>query len=315
MVQNHIADRSKKVVGGDGEIANGGDMQDVKLTEADFNKQSIRDSYLGTSFSPDKRAEDEIAGHIRWFNGTVDDLSGLCSNDEQHAYLTEQLPRFRAKYLEHASACTAAHSSCISTMIAGGSNFPVRRAEKANASHIRHINAMLDWQPRAIAAIKKGIEERKTPDQVEADYMDDVRKMVRHAYLREDFGRRNFYGRFQTWARLASPKMVQTALDYLKEYQDKYHEGKGFTARHKIWQVVGACADEPTEDQSVEINGISVVRNGRLDRVQIIFPGKPEPDVITQLKAHGWQWSPKNVAWQRQNTDNAYRSAVEIARM
>lgn len=287
-------------------------MQLTKLTESDFDRQALESAYRGTSFVPEKRAADEIAGNVRWFNGTVDDMARLCSNEEQRAYLAEQLPRFKDKYLGLFRACTAAQSRCLSTMIAGGSNFPVRRAEKANASHMRHINAMIDWQPRAIAAIKKGIEERKTPAQVEADYMDDVRKMVRHAYLRADFGRRNFYGRFQTWAKYASDEMVRTALDYLKEYQDKYHDGKGFTPRHKIWQVVGGSNAEQSADESVEINGISVVRNGSLDRVQIIFSGKPEPYLIAKLKAHGWRWSPKNCAWQRQNTDNAYRSALEI---
>ena len=288
-------------------------MNNFKLTETDFDRRAIESSYRGTSFVPDKRARDEIESRINWFNGHVDEFESMCTNDEQRAYLAEQLVRFKAKYLGHALSISAAQGRCISTMIAGGSNFPVRSAEKANASHMRHINAMLDWQPRAIAAIKRGIEERKTAAQVEDDYMDDVRKMIMHAYIREDLGRRNFYGRFQTWARYASDKMVRAALEYLKGYQDKYHDGKGFTARHKIWQVVGGSNAEQSADESVEINDITVVRNGRLDRVQIIFPGKPEPDVIAKLKAHGWRWSPKNGAWQRQNTDNAYRSAVDIA--
>ena len=287
-------------------------MQTIKLTESDFDRQAIESAYRGTSFVPEKRAVDEIESRINWFNGHVDEFAALCSNDEQRAYLAEQLVRFKEKYLGHARAISAAQGRCISTMIAGGSNFPVRRAEKANASHMKHINAMLDWQPRAIAAIKRGIEERKTPAQIEADYMDDVRKMVSHAYLREDFGRKNFYGRFQTWAKYASNEMVRAALEYLKEYQVKYHDGKGFTPRHKIWQMVGGSNAEQSEDETVEINGISVVRNGSIDRVQIIFPGKPEPGVIAKLKAHGWRWSPRNGAWQRQNTDNAYRSAVEI---
>lgn len=216
-------------------------MQDIKLTEADFDKKSIRDSYLGTSFSPDKRADDEIAGHIRWFNGTVDDLAGLCSNDEQRAYLSEQLPRFRAKYLEHASACTAAHSRCISTMIAGGSKFPVRRAEKANASYMRRVNESLEWQRKVIAAIRRGISNA-----------------------------------------------------------GKAKETPG-----------GPVAENTT----TTVGDVEIIRNYELSRVQIIFSDKPEPDVIAQLKAHGWRWSPKNCAWQRQNTSNAYLSAVEIAGM
>lgn len=214
-------------------------MDNFKLAESDFDRQKIEDSYLGTSFSPDKRAADEIVMHIRWFNNTVDDLARLCSNDEQRACLAEQLTRFKAKYLDHSRACTAARSRCISTMITGGSNFPVRRAEKANSSYMRRLNDFLEWQRKAIIAIRKVIA----------------------------------------------------------------NAGK----------VKDAPSGPVSENAETTVGDIEIIRNYELSRVQIIFSGKPEPEVIAQLKAHGWRWSPKNGAWQRQNTDNAYRSAVGIA--
>lgn len=53
------------------------------------------------------------------------------------------------------------------------------------------------------------------------------------------------------------------------------------------------------------IGEIKVLQNTEQNRPQIIFPGKPEPEMIKQLKASGFKWSPRNVAWQRQLTPNA----------
>lgn len=45
-------------------------------------------------------------------------------------------------------------------------------------------------------------------------------------------------------------------------------------------------------------------------RICFEFDGKPESDVISTLKANGFKWSPRNMRWQRQNTDNG-RSAAD----
>lgn len=57
---------------------------------------------------------------------------------------------------------------------------------------------------------------------------------------------------------------------------------------------------------------ITVVTNYDLDRVQIIFPGKPEESVRKLLSGSGWKWSPTNKAWQRKLTGNAQHSAHQI---
>ena len=54
------------------------------------------------------------------------------------------------------------------------------------------------------------------------------------------------------------------------------------------------------EDSEKEVNGIKVVQNTYENRVQLIFPDKPAPEVRTILKREGFRWSPTNTAWQRQ---------------
>jgi hypothetical protein len=46
-------------------------------------------------------------------------------------------------------------------------------------------------------------------------------------------------------------------------------------------------------------NGVRMVENVELNRVQLFFPGKPELAVRTALKSSGFRWSPSEGAWQR----------------
>lgn len=53
------------------------------------------------------------------------------------------------------------------------------------------------------------------------------------------------------------------------------------------------------ETKETEHNGIRIVENVEENRIQIIFPGKPEASVRSLLKSNGFRWSPMNSAWQR----------------
>lgn len=59
------------------------------------------------------------------------------------------------------------------------------------------------------------------------------------------------------------------------------------------------------EEKEYEYNGITVIQNTELNRLQLIFDGKPSDEVRDILKSNGFKWSPKNTAWQRQLTQNA----------
>lgn len=48
-----------------------------------------------------------------------------------------------------------------------------------------------------------------------------------------------------------------------------------------------------------------VVQNEEANRIQLIFPNKPDEETRTLLKSHGFKWSPRFTAWQRQLTPNA----------
>lgn len=50
-------------------------------------------------------------------------------------------------------------------------------------------------------------------------------------------------------------------------------------------------------------------------RICFEFDGKPEQEIINELKHNGFKWSPRNMRWQRQNTDNGRRAAEVVKKL
>ncbi len=61
-------------------------------------------------------------------------------------------------------------------------------------------------------------------------------------------------------------------------------------------------------------SGVKVVQNAEANRLQIIFPGKPQPEIITELKARGFRWAPSEGAWQRHLSNGAIYAAECVMR-
>lgn len=61
-----------------------------------------------------------------------------------------------------------------------------------------------------------------------------------------------------------------------------------------------------------EVAGVRLIQNTALDRVQLVFDGKPEPDIIAELKSRAFRWSPREGAWQRQLTRNGMWAAEAV---
>lgn len=65
----------------------------------------------------------------------------------------------------------------------------------------------------------------------------------------------------------------------------------------RIQQLRAAVGRETKETE--HHSGVRVVENAEANRVQLIFPGKPDDATRSMLKSHGFRWSPMAGAWQR----------------
>ncbi len=87
-------------------------------------------------------------------------------------------------------------------------------------------------------------------------------------------------------------------LEELKKRQSKIEE-----------RAANAGSEGGSNTGRVDFAGGYIYENPEMDRIQIIYDGKPERDVINKLKSNGFRWSPSQGAWQRQLNRNG-RMAV-----
>ena len=59
-------------------------------------------------------------------------------------------------------------------------------------------------------------------------------------------------------------------------------------------------------------DGVKIVENLEINRLQIFFPGKPSAEMRDKLKRGGFRWAPTEGAWQRQ-LNNSARYAADYA--
>jgi hypothetical protein len=64
--------------------------------------------------------------------------------------------------------------------------------------------------------------------------------------------------------------------------------------------------------KEVVIGEIKILDNIELNRIQIIFPDKPDDEIRGLLKRQGFRWCPSEGAWQRQRSNSAIYAARVI---
>lgn len=215
-------------------------MELRKPEPTDVNLQMAIRAHAGTSHTPERRGESEVAGYVASIQSFNDKLAAAADTDDRKVEAVAQSERYREGYIKRQSDVWSSRSRMMSTMITGPANFPVRRQEKVWAAFENKAKEFYAWQDRALVAAIKAI------------------KAVGY---------------------VAPPKP----------------EGA------------------KTGTEELQVGGVRIVVNHDIERVQIVFDGKPAPEVISELKGAAWNWSPRNSAWQRKITNNSIYSAKRIA--
>lgn len=239
-----------------------------------------------------------------------------------HEKIDRLLETYCRKLAENMNASYSIEARCPSILISGGGNFPVRKKEKQNAARDRnleewnYIQGLLDKirsvgtggissdDPQAVekleaklAALEKHQETMKAANTAirMKDPAKGDAKLAELGYTPEDIAKLrepDFCGRIGYPAYLlqnnnANIRRIRGRIEELKKRTENTPEG---------W----------------EFDGGRVVVNTAENRLQIIFDGKPDADIRTELKGEGFRWAPSQGAWQRQLTDNAMRAARRL---
>ena len=239
-----------------------------------------------------------------------------------HEKIDRLLEIYCRKLAENMNASYSIEARCPSILISGGGNFPVRKKERQNAARDRnleewnYIQGLLDKirsvgtggissdAPQAVekleaklAALEKHQELMKAANVAirMKDPTEGDAKLAELGYTPEDIAKLrepDFCGRIGYPAYLlqnnnANIRRIRGRIEELKKRTENTPEG---------W----------------EFDGGRVVVNTTENRLQIIFDGKPDADIRTELKGEGFRWAPSQGAWQRQLTDNAMRAARRL---
>lgn len=259
-------------------------------------------AFYSTSFVPEERATQYIRDYEKELNA---DLENMPENEKEH-YIT--------KYKDWVRTLFNKHSRIMSAMITGPARFHTRRNEKANNSYDAAFKEFRECREKALKAIARRIEEAKPAEQKEAEEWERVQNMIDNNFLPT-----NLYNKLETIARNGKVELINKAIDYIKELNEK-RTRPIFTSRHKFWKLSEVAqnsiakkeASESKNSVYIEFEGGKIVKNFSEDRLQIIFPGKPDSETISKLKSNGFRWSPRFMAWQRQLNSNAYYACTRV---
>ncbi len=299
----------------------------------DISKDEARRAYSWNSMDPEGRGEYDRKEYVDHMQNLWDRVSGLAETHEQQKILREEFERYRQGYLQRRKALFAATSRTASSMVTGPANFPTAKNQKALNAENNRLNELLDWDKRAQAAIERKLSEAKTPEQAENEESEKLKGEVVSLVgtlkaieagekgLEANLFKSSLLNKLKRSAEQGNVTPVQQALDLLRELQAKHLKKPAFTDTHQIWKLgevaQAAQAKEaaaPSGDETIATysNGVELVIAHSDDRVHIYFQGKPDEKVRNALKARAFKWSPTNEAWQRQNTENAVRTAREV---
>lgn len=264
-------------------------------------------AHRNTSFVPERRAKQIIQSYSEQLESDLKELGDNTGN-------------YQTKYIEHFKNWLNAKSNCISSMITGGSNFPVNRAIKSNNRESARYNDFQSWREKYFKAVNriptKSPEEEillaeqkvETLTNLQIEYkainkelkkvkLTDIKSVIEH--LRGlDFSDNSI-------------KAIDehNGFFYVPSYRLTNNNAKIKSAKQKV-QIMAVRIERKKDFQPVEFEGGYYTIED--DRVKIFHDEKPSTETIQKLKSNGFRWSPNWKCWCRKHTGNALYAASEI---
>ena len=232
-----------------------------------------------------------------------------------HAKIDALLDAYSRKLADWYNKGFAIESRCPSVMVAGPSNFPIRKKEKQNAARDKH---MRDYE--RIKALLAKITATGTGSIRSDDPAALVKLKRRLASLEQSHADMKavnaYYHKHKTLD--GCPGLTDemrraleryTDLGFIPTYRLSYNLAEIKRVKQRIAELERR-AENPF--QGWTFDGGEVVANAEANRLQIIFADKPDDALRGLLKKRGFKWSPRFHVWQRQLTSNAVLAAKEI---
>ena len=286
-----------------------------------INEETARLAKMQNSFSEYKPGE---ATEI--YKGYCDKAYDLLDQiREQRPREVERAERkvdyYCRKLADYFNAYYRNEASCPSVMISGPANFPTRKKEKQNS---RRDSLMEEWKclEEYLQKIKNILYGSQIIRSGDPDALEALREKLESLINEKESMKRinAYYRKNGTLKGYPEPftKEQQRHIDFIFSHSMErfgIFDTSNINQRiRSVKQRIERLEKEKSQGNvETESNGyFKVIENTDIMRLQIIFNGKPPAGARDLLKSHGFRWSPKNGAWQRQLTNNAKYAYKQI---
>lgn len=276
--------------------------------EGMIDYEMARRAFMGTSFSPEKRAESRIKGFAHEMGELWQIAKKLSVPSAEWRRAEEKARQLYTSYLSN-------RSGLMSAAITGPARFPVRKQEAKwqrnfdmQSEYVDFLNKVArKWSREygnSTKPIKVGesgaVEKLKIKLAKQQEFhekMKALNKVIRNKKLSQEEKKQKIkeVGNF-------SDTQIDEILapDYLGRIGFQQFELSNSLARIKRLkeQVAKAEKAESATTQIMEFEGGEAVENREANRFQLFFEDKPDEATRTWLKKNGFRWSRKNGAWQ-----------------
>ena len=245
-----------------------------------------------------------------------------------HDKLDSLLESYSSRLAAYYNSYYRNEASCPSVLISGGSNFPVNKKRKQNASRdtlmqeYNEVQGILD-KIRSIGTGSVNLTDPAARQSLTAQLQREEKLLetckAANAYYRKHKTLDGCPGISEKTAAHLTDSSFYPGGSPLALNGKPFPDYELTSIRGKIKRIQGRIAEldrleaaAQAHADSLEFAGGEIVQNAELNRLQILFDDVPSPELRQELKSHGFRWSPANKAWQRQLTQNAMYDAKKI---
>lgn len=280
-------------------------------------------AHAGTSFFPDKRGDQERDSYAATLTADYTALSKYAETPEKRALLDQEFARYRAGYRAKVIVALGARSRCMSTMITGRSNFPVRRQQKRSETADKRADEMIAFRERALDAIRKVLCPELRPIMAgDADAVTRLRERIAKDEKAQELMKaanaairrhRKAGADAQVAALVALGLHEKRARDLLVPdfmgrigFADYELTNNGKRIRDNKARLLKLESDKAQDDTEEIREHARLVDSPADNRVRLFFPGKPSAEVRARLKGAGFRFAPtEGNAWQAYRNHNS----------
>ena len=288
----------------------------------DIPESAARAAHNGTSFVPERRAQQERDSYHQTLTVDLESLTKLADTPEEIDLLAAEFQRYREGYKRKVLAWLHSRSRIVSTMIAGPANFPVRQMEKRGDVAHKRLQDLLAFRKRALKAIRRKLTPESRPIMSgDSDAAQRLEQQISEAEARQKLmkdvnaAHRRFLKDPASFEGSDLPAdMVALIRRYEPNYSWEPHPFAPYQLTNnnanirRMKQRLSKIKTAQAKPDTVRENGGITIEDSPSDnRVRLFFPGKPGEDVRTTLKKHGFRWAPSLGCWQ------AYRNSRSLA--